>query len=118
VGLTGSGAGTFPVISTIYGTAEPSDAHPATFAAQIAVELGRPALWIAVGLVGALIVMLARSAFNRGRDCFYPLAAAGVTVAMVLVSFNNATLTNPAVLLLVTITLGLGLGQSMGRSRE
>jgi hypothetical protein len=115
VGLTGSGAGTFSVIGTIYGAQEPSAVDPATFAAQIAVELGQPALWVIVGLAGILVIILARSAFNRGRDYFYPLAAAGVTVAMTLISFNNATLTNPAVLLLVAITLGLGFGQSVGR---
>lgn len=118
VGLAGSGAGTFAVISTIYGTQEPSVVRPATFAAQIAVELGRPALWVIVGLACALVVMFARSAFNRRRDCFYPLAGAGVTVAMVLGCFANAALTDPAISLLVAVTLGLGFGQSIGRSLE
>jgi hypothetical protein len=118
VGLAGSGAGTLPVISTIYGSQEPSDVRPATFAGQIVIELGHPALWVIVGLACTLIVMFARGAFNRGRDCFYPLAGAGVTVAMVLNCFNNATLTNPAILLLVAVTLGVGFGQSIGRSLE
>ena len=116
VGLTGSGSGTFPAVSTIYGAEGASDVRAATFAAQIAIELGRPALWVIVGLACTLIVMFARSAFNRGRDCFYPLAAAGVTVAMVLDCFTDATLTNLAISLLVAVTLGLGFGQSMGRS--
>ena len=116
VGLTGSGAGTFPAVSTIYGAEGSSDVRAATFAAQIAIELGHPALWIIVGLACTLIVMFARSAFNRGRDCFYPLAAAGVTVAMVLDCFTDATLTNPAISLLVAVTLGLGFGQSIGRN--
>jgi hypothetical protein len=116
VGLTGSGAGTYPAVSTIYGAEGSSDIRPATFAAQIAIELGRPALWVIVGLTCALIVMFARSAFSRGRDCFYPLAGAGVTVAMVLDCFTNATLTNPAISLLVAVTLGLGFGQSVGRN--
>jgi hypothetical protein len=118
VGLAGSGAGTLPVISTIYGSQEPSDVRPATFAGQIAIELGHPALWVIVGLACTLIIMFALGAFNRGRDCFYPLAGAGVTVAMVLNCFNNATLTNPAILLLVAATLGVGFGQSIGRSLE
>jgi hypothetical protein len=118
VGLAGSGAGTLAAISTIYGTQQPSEARPATCAGQIAIELGHPALWVIVGLVCTLIVMFARSAFNRGRDCFYPLAGAGVAVAMVLNCFNNATLTNPAILLLVSVTLGVGFGQSIGRSLE
>jgi hypothetical protein len=115
VGLTGSGAGTYPGVSTIYG-AEGSLERPATFAAQIGIELGRPALWIIVGFACTLVFMLARSAFNRGRDYFYPLAGAGVTVAMVLDCFTNATLANPAISLLVAVTLGLGFGQSVGRN--
>ena len=116
VGLAGSGAGTFPVISTIYGAQEPGDARAATFAGQIAIELGHPALWVIVGFACTLIVMFARSAFNRGRDCFYPLAGAGVTAAMILDCFTNATLTNLAISVLVAVTLGLGFGQSIGRS--
>ena len=116
VGLTGSGAGTFPAVSPIYGADGSSDVRPATFAAQVAIELGRPALWVIVGLACTLIVMFARRAFNRGRDYFYPLAGAGVTVAMVLDCFTGTALSNPAISLLVAITLGLGLGQSMGRN--
>ena len=117
VGLGGSGAGTFKAISILYGMQDPSGAlRPPTFAAQIAIELGRPALWIIVGLACALIIMCARGAFNRGRDFFYPLAGAGVSVAMVLNSFNNAGLTNPAISLLVAVTLGLGCAQSIKRT--
>jgi hypothetical protein len=116
VGLTGSGAGTFSAVSTIYGAQGSSDIGPATFAAKIAIELGRPALWVIFGLACTLIVMFARGAFNRGRDYFCPLAAAGVTVAMVLDCFTNATLTNSAISLLVAVTLGLGFGQSIGRN--
>jgi hypothetical protein len=116
VGLTGSGAGTFPAVSTIYGADRSLGVRPDTFAAQVAIELGRPALWFIVGLACTLIVIFARSAFNRGRDYFYPLAGAGVTVAMVLDCFTSATLTNPAISLLVAVTLGLGFGQSVGRN--
>jgi hypothetical protein len=117
VGLGGSGAGTYRAISTVYGTQEPSDdLRPSTFAAQIAIELGRPALWIVVGLACAIFVMCAQGAFTRGRDFFYPLAGAGVTVAIVLNSFSNAGLTNPALSLLVAVTLGLCFAQSVGRS--
>jgi hypothetical protein len=116
VGLGGSGAGTFRAISILFGMQESSDTlRPPTFAAQIAIELGRPILWIIVGSACVLIVMCARSAFNRGRDFFYPLAGAGVTVAMVLNSFNNAALTNPAISLLFAVTLGIGLAQSVSR---
>jgi hypothetical protein len=117
VGLGGSGAGTFGALSILYGAQQPPNAvAPSTFAAKIAVELGRPALWFIVGLACALGVLCARGAFNRGRDFFYPLTAAGVTVTMVLSSFSDTGLTNLAISLLVAMTLGLGLGQTVGRS--
>lgn len=116
VGFAGSGAGTFPAVSTIYGAQVPSDIRPATFAAKIAIEFGRPALWVFVVLACLQMVMLARGAFNRGRDCFYALAGAGVTVAMLLNSFVDASLSNFAISILTALTLGLGSGQSVGRS--
>ena len=117
VGLGGSGAGTFSAVSNLYGMHESSGAAlPSTFAAQIAVELGRPALWIVVALACAVIFMCARGTFNRGRDFLYPLTGAGVGVAMVLNSFSNAGLTNPAISLLVAVTLGLAFAQSISRT--
>lgn len=117
VGLGGSGAGTFGAITLIYGTKAPLDVfRPSTFAGQIAIELGRPALWIIVGLACALIVMCVQAVFTRGRDFFYPLAGAGVAVAMILNSFSSSDLTNPAISLLVAVTLGLGLAQRISRT--
>jgi hypothetical protein len=112
----GSGGGTFGVISILYGTQGPPDRIlPPTFAAKAAVELGRPALWIIVALVGALILLYARSAFERGRDFYFPLAAAALLGATVLSSFCNAAVSNSAVSLLVAATLGLGCGQAASR---
>jgi hypothetical protein len=115
VGLAGSGAGTFAAVSTIYGTQASSHVRPATFAAKIAIELGRPALWVIVGLACTLMIMLVRGAFDRGRDYSYPLAGAGVMVAIALDCFTNTALANPAISLLTAVTLGLGFGQSSGR---
>jgi len=117
VGPGGSGAGTFKAISILYGMHElPDNLHPSTFASQIAVELGRSALWVIIGLASALIFMFLRSAFNRGRDFSYPVAGAGVTVAMIVNSFTDVSLSNLAISLLVAVTLGLALGQSIGRT--
>lgn len=116
VGPAGSGAGTFSAASTIYGAQTFSNASPTTFAAKISVELGRPALWVFVGLVCLQILLFARGSFNRGRDCFYTLAGAGVAVAMFVDCFTSATLTNCTISVLVALTFGLGLGQSVSRS--
>ncbi len=116
-GLGGSGAGTIRAISFLYGMQQPSGGFlPTTFAAKIAIELGRPALWIIFGSACVLIGVCARGAFNRGRGFCYPLAGAGVTMAMIVNSFCNADLTNPAISLLVVVTLGLGFAQSLSRS--
>ncbi len=117
VGLGGSGAGTSGVLGTLYGIqGPPDDLGASTFAALVAIELGRPALWLMVGLAGAIVIICARGAFNRGRDFFYPLAGTGVGVAMVLDSFSSAGLANLAVAILVVVTLGLSFAQSIGRS--
>jgi hypothetical protein len=117
-GLAGTGGGTFGAISILYGTQGPLNVlHPPTFAAQIAIELGRPMLWVIIGLGCAVIASCAQSVFNRGRDFFYPLAGAGVSVAMILSSFSNAGVANPAISLLVAVTLGAAFAQSVRRTQ-
>jgi hypothetical protein len=119
VELGGSGAGAFGVISVLYGMQGPPERLlPPTFATKVAVELGRPALWIIVALTCALILLYARGAFERGRDFFFPLAAAALLAAMVVSSFCEAVMPNTAVSLLVATTLGLGCGQRASRRHE
>lgn len=115
VGLGGSGAGTLQAIRNLFGA--PSFVAPVTsFAAQIAIELGRPLLWLVVALTCLLVVLCARGAFNRGRDVFYPLAGAGAAVSMLLASFAAAGVANAAISMLVAIALGLALAQTVSRS--
>jgi hypothetical protein len=117
VGLGGSGAGTAEALSTLYGAQEPTNMfRSSTLAAQIGVELGRPALWILVVLAGMIAFTCARASFHRGRDFFYPLAGAGVGVAMILNAFSNAGLANLATSILLAVTLGLSFAQSVSRS--
>jgi predicted RND superfamily exporter protein len=104
-------------LSTLYGAQEPTNLfRSSTLAAQIGVELGRPALWILMVLAGVIVFTCARASFHRGRDFFYPLAGAGVGVAMILTAFSDAGLANLATSILVAVTLGLSFAQSISRS--
>ena len=115
VGLGGSGAGTLRAILPIYaapGVAATTISVP-TFAAQIAIELGRPALWVVVAATIALIVLCARGALIRGRDFFYSLTGAGVAVSALMLAFCENGLQHTAVQILLAATLGVALVQSM-----
>lgn len=118
VGPTGSGAGTFGAIYRVYGTTRSpgTSMSPATFASQVAVEMGRYALWT-FALVGcALILLCARGVFDRGRDFFYPLAGTGIGVVALLTAFCDPSLANLGLSIFVASALGLALGQTAGRS--
>jgi hypothetical protein len=112
--LIGTGAGTYHVLVPIY--REPNDAisdlEPPTAAAEIAVEWGRPPLW--VGAVAAVVLagMLLRAAMSRGRDSFYAAAAASTVVALLILAFGNPGLFGTSVLIIVATVLGLAVAQS------
>jgi len=114
----GSGAGSFTAVIPIYRDIDDSaDARVApTSAAQIAIEMGEPALWAVVVAMLALAGFLLRGAVRRGRDSFYPAAALGVVILLTLEAFSDASAVSTAVALLATTFLGLGLAQSQSRN--
>jgi hypothetical protein len=113
----GSGAGTFKALQPIYGGLDPTTLERApTTAAQVAIEMGHPAVWIAVLMAMACAGLLIRGALRRGRDSFYATAAAGGVVTLTLEAFVDASLFETAVVILATAFLGLGLAQSASRS--
>lgn len=118
-GLVGSGAGTFDAIFHIFASGENAgvETRPPTFAAQIAIEFGQPALWIMVASAIALIVMCAKGGFHRGRDFYYPLVGAAVGITALIMAFCNSGLNNIAVAIVLVSTSGLALAQSTSRSR-
>lgn len=113
-GFAGTGAGTFDAIYRLYG-APAGQAIPPTFAAQISIELGKPALWIIVAITLALFLAYARGAFSRGRDSFYAAGAAAACVMTVPLAFGDASASSPAIMVLLASTFGLGLAQSISR---
>jgi hypothetical protein len=110
----GTGAGTYHALAPIY--REPSDPvgvlEPPTAAAGIAVEWGRPLLWVAAIVAVTLVGILLRAGMNRGRDSFYAAAGASAVAALLISAFGNPGLFGTSVLILVAVTLGLALAQS------
>ena len=116
--LVGTGARTFMALAPIY--REINDPQPtcsaATAVAALAIELGRPMLWLIVlGTLFAVVVLL-RDALQRGRDWFYPAMGAGCLVTTLLMSFINAGLLGTATGLILAAALGLAFAQSKSRS--
>jgi hypothetical protein len=117
-GPGGTGGGTFAAIYRLYGSQDSSTVHPRppTFAAQIAIELGRPALWIIVTLMTVIVVLGARAVFDRGRDFFYSMGGAGIGVASLVLAFCDIGLRDTAIMILLATTLGLALAQRFSRT--
>ena len=113
VGFAGAGAGAFDAIYRLYGAS--AQAVAPTFAAQLAIEIGRPALWIVVAMILALVLLCVRGAFSRGRDSFYSAAGAAAGVVMLIMMFGDPSTGNPAIAILLAATFGLALAQSVSR---
>jgi len=119
-GWAGTGAGTFASLSPIYQVSDTALAgmQAPTTAAQIAIELGRPVLWLVLIMTIIILFLFFRGALQRGRDAFYPAAGAGCTVALTLESFCDASLLSSTVIICAVATLGLGLAQSISRTSQ
>lgn len=117
-GLLGSGAGTFTALLPIYQDTPDSVALPSapTTAAALVIELGRPALWIAVIAALAAIVWLIRGALQRGRDSFFPATGASAGVVLLVEAFCDASLLASTTIVIAAALLGLALSQSVSRS--
>jgi hypothetical protein len=113
---SGSGAGTFAALLPMYADIDdPPSAAPPTFAAQISIEMGRPAPFIATIMAVAVVSLLLRGAFERGRDSFYPAGAAGCIVTLLTEAFLDSSLLTTSVIIVAATILGLGLAQRLSR---
>jgi hypothetical protein len=115
---TGTGAGTFAAIATVYresGDQTPQFTAP-TAATALVIELGRPMSWfIATGLAIAILALL-RASLRRGRDSFYAAAGAGALVTVLVLSFMNAETLGTGAAVVAATTYGLAIAQSRSRS--
>ncbi|PIT04901.1 hypothetical protein TSA1_32270 [Bradyrhizobium nitroreducens] len=112
----GAGAGTFSAIARIY----QSDAGAALTAPSTATAIfaGMGAIGLVVSLVAGLIalVRLFFGALQRGRDSFFPAAAAACLLFALVQSFAGPGLLRPAAILCLSVIVGLGLSQSVSQS--
>jgi hypothetical protein len=115
--LAGTGGGTFGALLPIYRDIDdPGESGDAlTTAAQVKIEMGRLAPWTFALLALVALGFLLRGALKRGRDSFYPTAAAGCIVTLTLEAFVDASLLGTTIMILSMASLGLGLAQSASR---
>jgi hypothetical protein len=114
----GDGAGAFSSILPIYefGDFDAKEPNAVTAAAKLSIEMGRAALWAAVIAAALAVVALLRASVLRGRDSFYPAAAASCLVSLIVLAFIHVSLFGATLPVLAVIILGLGIAQSQGRS--
>jgi hypothetical protein len=111
----GTGAGTYAQMLPIYQELGNPVTTPPSTAAAFVIELGWPMTLFVFALGIGTLVVLYRGALVRGRDSFYPAAAAACAVVLLLQAFCDATLLHTAVAVLADATIGLGLAQSISR---
>jgi len=115
--LVGTGAGTFAALAPIYRQMEepPSGPTAATAAGALAIELGKPMLWLIAAATVGFVVMFLRASLQRGRDSFYSAMGGSCLFTVLLLAFTNAGLFGTTVGLIVAAALGLAFAQSKSR---
>jgi len=112
----GAGAGTFSAVARIY----QSDASEALLAPSTATAIFADMGWIGLATAGAVSVLalirLFFGALQRGRDSFFPTAAAACLLFAMVQSLIGPGLLRPAAILCFAVILGLGLSQSVSQS--
>jgi hypothetical protein len=116
--LVGTGAGTFSALVPIYRAIDDplGSSQASTTAATVAIELGRPMLWLLVLAATASMLIFLRAALQRGRDSFYPAMGGGCLVTLLLLVFIDAGLLGNAAGLMVAAMFGVSLAQSKSRT--
>lgn len=113
----GNGVGTYRLLVPTYQDFGSAPAlEPPSTAISIAIEWGKPALFILVAFAIQLFVFVFRCAVRRGRDAFFPSAAAGAVLVMLGEAFCDSSLLTTTVQIVVAMMVGLGLSQSVGRT--
>jgi hypothetical protein len=116
---SGSGAGSFEALSTIYRDIdEQQSPETPTAAAAIAIEMGQPFLLasVIVALLGALTLF--RRALRRGRDYVYPSAGAGCIAALLIMLFASNGILGLIASLTTAVICGLAFAQSKSTSNR
>lgn len=112
----GAGAGTFTAVGRIY-QSDPGAVLTAPSVAM-AVFAGMGSIGLAAMIAVSLLalVRLFFGALQRGRDSFFPAAAAACVLFALVQSFAGPGLLRPAAILCLSAIVGLGLSQSVSQS--
>ncbi|QOZ11568.1 hypothetical protein [Bradyrhizobium sp. CCBAU 51765] len=112
----GAGAGTFAAVGRIY----QSDAGAVLNAPSAAMAAFAGMGWIGLAaMIAVSLIALVRlffGALQRGRDSFFPAAAAACVLFALAQSFAGPGLLRPAAILCLAVIVGLGLSQSVSQS--
>ncbi|RXG85979.1 hypothetical protein EAV90_34370 [Bradyrhizobium vignae] len=112
----GAGAGTFAAMGRIY----QSDAGAVLTAPSAATSVFAGTGWIGLAaMIAVSLIALVRlffGALQRGRDSFFPAAAAACVLFALVQSFAGPGLLHPAAILCLSVIVGLGLSQSVSQS--
>ncbi|WP_448041486.1 hypothetical protein [Bradyrhizobium liaoningense] len=112
----GAGAGTFAAVGRIY----QSDAGAVLAAPSAAMAVFAGMGWIGLAaMIAVSLIALVRlffGALQRGRDSFFPAAAAACVLFALVQSFAGPGLLRPAAILCLAVIVGLGLSQSVSQS--
>jgi hypothetical protein len=114
-GWLGTGAGTYAQLLPIYQELGNLVTTPPSTAAALVIEFGWPMTLFVFALGIAVIAALYRGALVRGRDSFYPAAAAACTIILLPQTFCDASLLRTGIAVLGDAIVGLGLAQSISR---
>lgn len=109
----GTGAATYPQLLPIYQELGSSVAKAPSTAATYAIELGLPVTLFIIATAIGLVIVLFHGALVRGRDSFFPAAAAAGTIVILCQAFCDTSLLNSCIAVLCDALIGLGLAQSI-----
>lgn len=114
-GWPGTGAATYAPLLPIYQELGSSVTKAPSTASAFAIELGWPMALFTIAVTVGLIAILYRGALVRGRDSFYPAAAAACAIIILGQVFCDTSLLHSCVAVVGDAVIGLGLAQSVSR---
>ncbi|MDI4238212.1 hypothetical protein OZ411_35970 [Bradyrhizobium sp. Arg237L] len=113
----GAGAGAFPSIGRIYQSGDATGPLAAPSAAiALFVETGWIGFALAIAIVLSLLTRLVSGALRRGRDSFFPAAAAACLCFGVVQGFADPGLLRTGAIICLAAIVGLGLSQSVSQA--
>lgn len=112
----GAGAGTFAAVGRIYQSEAGADLLAPSAATAIFADMGWIGLMATVAVSLLALIRLFFGALQRGRDSFFPAAAAACLLFALVQSFVGPGLLRPAAILCLSVIVGLGLSQSVSQS--